>query len=69
MAAPKAATWMRSAKSKLFLGLQPDDLTRAWLDLMIVCDLAFASPRLDRDELDAIGQEGWHRVYEALRSR
>jgi len=52
-----------------FLGLQPDDLTRAWLDLMIVCDRAFASPQLDRDELDAIGQEGWHRVYEALRSR
>jgi hypothetical protein len=50
-----------------FLGLQVDDLSQAWLDLMIMCDRAFASPHLIRDDLDTIGQDGWHRVYEALR--
>ncbi len=50
-----------------FLGLQPDDLSRAWLDLMVACDRAFDDgPHLERAELDAIGEEGWHTVYEAL---
>jgi hypothetical protein len=52
-----------------FLEPQPDDLERAWLDLMIVCDRTYDRPQADREELDAVGEEGWHRVYEALRSR
>jgi hypothetical protein len=50
-----------------FLDLQPANLVNAWLDLMIFCDRAFDRPKAGREMLCAIGQEGWHRVYNALR--
>ena len=50
-----------------FLNSQAPGAAMSWLDLMDICDRAFHSPHLDSAALDAVGEEGWSRVYEALR--
>jgi hypothetical protein len=50
-----------------FLAMQNPAVSGAWLDLMLFCDRAFGSPELLALDLDMIGEEGWTRIWHALR--
>jgi hypothetical protein len=54
---------------EVFLDRQSKKIEAAWLDVMLACDKAFEHPERSPDELDAIGDEAWWGIHNALAER
>jgi hypothetical protein len=49
-----------------FLDRQSKQIQAAWLDVMGSCDEAFQHPNRTPEQLDALGEEAWWRIHNAL---